>query len=75
MSIVPCCWMGCGECGVKQIDFVYSEETFPNGDKIIKSTPQAVSACCEAGLFFWDYEKDEEWRMPAQGDGSKGGAV
>lgn len=51
----------CDNCGktfqnTKQIDFAYSTETKPDGSKIIMTSPETVSPCCEEGFMTFDDE-------------------
>ena len=55
------CVNGCGECGVKRIEFEFSREETLDGRLISSATePRLVSDCCGAELVMWDDEKDEE---------------
>ena len=52
---------GCGPCEVKRTEFEYFRSVTRDGHLIERRTfPQLVSACCSAGVFMFDNEKQEE---------------
>lgn len=55
------CQNGCGQCGVKLVDFVTHATQAQEGDPwvTVASEPQIVSTCCGSPVEVWDERKQE----------------